>query len=68
MVLLLMVVFILILVIELPALIKKHWYQEIAVFTVLFLIGVYLGMVQFYHWPFYNPFDTLLLIIEKNNW
>jgi len=63
---LLAAIYVLILVFELPALIKKHWYKEIAVFSVLFIFGVYMGMVQFYHWPFYNPLDTLLPIFAKS--
>lgn len=59
------VIYILILVFELPALIKNRWYKEIIVFTLFFLISVYLGMVQFYHWPFYNPLDMLLLVAGK---
>ncbi|MDD4801354.1 MAG: hypothetical protein PHF24_00230 [Syntrophomonas sp.] len=57
-------IYILILASELPMLIKKRWYREIAVFTVIFLISVYMGMVQFYNWPFYNPLDYLLPIFK----
>jgi hypothetical protein len=59
----LVAIYILILVSELPTLIKNRWHREIAVFTVIFIISVYMGMVQFYHWPFYNPMDTLLLLV-----
>ena len=40
---------------ELPALYKQKQYKEIGVFIILLLIGFYLGMVQIYDWPFYNP-------------
>lgn len=53
-------IYALILVFELPALIKNHWHKEIVVFSVFFIFGVYMGMVQFYHWPFYNPLSDLL--------
>jgi TctA family transporter len=60
----LVAIYILILVSELPTLIKNRWYREIAVFTVIFIISVYMGMVQFYHWPFYNPLNTLLPMLS----
>ncbi|MEA4924795.1 MAG: hypothetical protein VB084_05725 [Syntrophomonadaceae bacterium] len=63
MIMLLVAIYALILVSELPSLIKNRWYKEIMVFSILFLISVYMGMVQFYHWPFYNPLDTLLPIL-----
>ena len=50
----------LIMISELPALIKNHWHKEIVVFSVFFIISIYMGMVQFYRWPFYNPLDSLL--------
>ncbi len=56
----LLIVYLLVLAIELPSLIRNRWYKEMVVFTVLFLCGFYMGMVQFYHWPFYNPWDYLL--------
>ena len=59
---LLVAIYILILGSELPALIKNRWYREITIFTLIFLVSVYMGMVQFYHWPFYNPLDALLPI------
>lgn len=63
MIFLLIAVYALILASELPGLIRNHWYKEIVVFSVFFLISVYMGMVQFYHWPFYNPLDTILPIL-----
>jgi hypothetical protein len=54
------VIYILILVFEVPALIKNHWYREIVVFSAFFIFGLYLVMVQFYYWPFYNPMQVLL--------
>lgn len=56
----LIAIYMLMLAIELPALIKNRWYREMAVFGVLFLCGLYMGMVQFFHWPFFNPWDYLL--------
>ncbi|MEQ8201863.1 MAG: hypothetical protein ABRQ24_10640 [Syntrophomonadaceae bacterium] len=56
----LLMVYLLILFIELPPLISNRWYKEMVVFGVLFLCSFYMGMVQFYHWPFFNPWDYLL--------
>jgi hypothetical protein len=53
------------LVLELPALINNRWYKEIAVFAVIFIFSVYLGMVQFYNWPFYNVINTILPRLEQ---
>lgn len=49
---------------EVPKLLKEHSYRELAVFTFFLLMGFYLGMVQLYHWPFYNPFIELANILE----
>jgi len=62
---LLVVIYILMLVFEMPTLIKNRWYKEIAVFSVIFIISVYMGMVQFYNWPFYNLMKELLPLVEN---
>ena len=61
----LVAIYILMLVLELPALINNRWYKEIAVFGVIFIFSVYLGMVQFYNWPFYNVINTILPRLEQ---
>jgi len=61
----LVAIYILMLVLELPALINNRWYKEIAVFAVIFIFSVYLGMVQFYNWPFYNVINTILPRLEQ---
>ena len=66
MVWLLVAIYILILIFELPDLIKKRWYKEIIVFSVLFIISVYMGGVQFYHWPFYNPLDSIVPLLAQS--
>jgi len=63
---LLVAIYILMLVFELPTLIRNKWYKEIVVFSVIFIISVYMGMVQFYDWPFYNPMDALLPLEDKS--
>ena len=38
-----------------------------SVFTVFFLCALYMGMVQFYHWPMYNPWDHLLPLLPQEH-
>ena len=64
---LLVIIYLLILAIELPPLVKNRWYKEIGVFAVLFLCALYMGMVQFYHWPMYNPWDHLLPLLPPEH-
>lgn len=52
----LLAIYLLIIIIELPPLIKGRMYREIGVFAVFYLLGVYLSLVQFYSLPFFNPF------------
>lgn len=63
---LLAAIYLLILLLELPDLIRNRWYKEITVFAVLFGISVYLGMVQFFDWPFYNVMDALLPALDDH--
>lgn len=52
--------YIIILGIELPGLIKKRWYKEMAVFGLLFLFAVFLSLAQLYQWPVFNPFISII--------
>jgi hypothetical protein len=63
----LIIIYILILWSELPELWRLRWYKELAVFSVIFLLGFYMGMVQFYHWPFYDPFAAILPMWGNSN-
>jgi hypothetical protein len=53
-----------ILLIELPGLIKNQLYREIWVFSFLFLIGTYLACAQLYQWPLPNPLAELYPLLE----
>jgi hypothetical protein len=52
---LLITIWLIIIILELPLLIKKSLYREVLLFTVLFAAGVYMSLAQFYDWPFYIP-------------
>ncbi|MBC7075488.1 MAG: hypothetical protein H5T98_05360 [Syntrophomonadaceae bacterium] len=50
--------------IDAPELYKKRMYKELAVFVFFLLIGLYLGMVQLFGWPFYNPVVDMIPALE----
>lgn len=56
-------IFILILALELPTLLRQGHYRALVVFSFFYLAGVYLGLAQFYGWNVYNPFETLLTML-----
>lgn len=65
MILILIAIFILILFMELPELIRKKLYKEVAVFMGFYVIGIYLSIAFFYNWPLYNPFEAFVNIFPK---
>ncbi|MGS0745712.1 hypothetical protein ACU70A_07210 [Syntrophomonas erecta subsp. sporosyntropha] len=52
--------FVIIMVLDLPELLKKGLHREIAVFAVLMLVGIYGIIAQLYDWPLYNPFPAII--------
>ncbi len=60
---LLIAIWLIIIMIELPSLIKKSLYREVLLFTVLFAAGVYMSLAQFYDWPLYNPLEPLIVLL-----
>ena len=60
---LLITIWLIIIMIELPSLIKKSLYHEILLFTILFAAGVYMSLAQFYDWPLYNPLEPLIMLL-----
>ncbi len=62
---LLMAIFLLILWAELPALVRKGLYLEIAVFMGFYLCGVLLALISFYNIALFNPFEALASILAK---
>ncbi len=55
----LVAIYILILAIELPSLIKKRLYRELGTFSVYFVIGLYMSLAFYYGWPLAGPFEAL---------
>lgn len=51
--------------IELPGLIKNRLYREIGVFSLLFLIGTYLACAQLYQLPLPNPLAYLYPLLDS---
>lgn len=40
---------------DVPNLRRQKLNKDLAVYTLFMLTAIYLAMVQFYHWPFFNP-------------
>ncbi|MGE5421901.1 MAG: hypothetical protein ACM3QW_01435 [Ignavibacteriales bacterium] len=59
---LLIAIFIAILLIDVPPLIKQKMYKELAAFSVLFVIGVVYSLGQFYGWALPNPAKGLMML------
>ncbi len=62
---LLLAIFILILWVELPTLIRKKLYPEILVFMGFYICGVTLAIISFYNLPLFNPFEAIASILAK---
>ncbi|MGI6713367.1 MAG: hypothetical protein ACOX4L_11775 [Bacillota bacterium] len=48
-------VFVIVIVIEVPPLVKRKMWKELAVFTVIFFLGIVCSVGQIYQWPLPNP-------------
>lgn len=55
----LIAIYLLILLIEIPSLVKRHLYKELMVFGAFFLTGVYMSLAFFYQWPLAGPIEAL---------
>lgn len=53
-----------IMLIEMPALIKKKLRKELWVFTILLIIGTGLSIAQGLNWPIPSPLDLVIAIYE----
>ncbi len=53
-----------IILLETPALVKEHAYNELIVFTVFLIAGIYLAMVQLYDLPFYNAIPEWAAVLQ----
>lgn len=54
MVFLLLGIYVIILFLEVPGLLKKQMYKELVVFAVFFILGVYATLANFYNWPLFT--------------
>lgn len=60
-------IFLLMIGVELPHLIKNKFYKEIGVFLGFLIIGIILSLLNFYNIAFTNPFESLAYILEKRS-
>ncbi|MDD3271943.1 MAG: hypothetical protein WC109_04830 [Syntrophomonadaceae bacterium] len=56
----LILIFIVIVALEVPALVRQRYYRGLLVFAGFYIVGVYLGLAQYYGWVIYNPFTITL--------
>lgn len=56
-------ILIFILVLEIPRLLRKCYFREIAVFLFFFIIGAYMSLAQFYGWYLFNPLQPLISLL-----
>lgn len=65
MILILIAIYLLILLIEIPGLLIKKQYKECTVFMIFFTIGLYMGLAFIYQWPLLAPFEALMMYMER---
>jgi hypothetical protein len=53
-------IFIVIVALEVPNLVRQRHYRGLLVFAFFYIVGVYLGLAQYYGWIIYNPFTIIL--------
>ncbi len=59
MLVLLILLFVVIILIDVPALLRDRMYRELAVFSVLMAVAILYSLGQFYNWPLPNPVKAL---------
>ncbi|MGI6434049.1 MAG: hypothetical protein ACOX0F_01585 [Syntrophomonadaceae bacterium] len=50
---------IVLLALDLPSLWRQGFNKDLVIYALFWLAALYLAMVQFYHWPFFNPLLTI---------
>lgn len=63
MIFLLIGIFIIIVVMEIPHLIKNSRYREIGIFFFFYVLGAYMSLSQLYGWALYNPLKFLIILL-----
>ncbi|MEQ8176526.1 MAG: hypothetical protein ABRQ26_15855 [Syntrophomonadaceae bacterium] len=56
----LIAIYVVILGLELPALLKRKTRLELWTFTAYFIIGLYMSLAFYYNWPLIEPFQALV--------
>jgi hypothetical protein len=56
-------IYVVIVVLEMPAIIKNHMYREMWTFMAFFVVGLYMSLAQLYGWPLYNPFSPFIAML-----
>lgn len=59
------IIYLLIIIVEVPGLLRKRQYKELTAFMVVFLIGLYMGLAFFLQWPLIAPFEALTTYIGE---
>lgn len=60
MLLLLFILYMFILLLEVPFLLQQRRRRELLVFSLVFFLGVYLSLAQYFQWPMVNPLRGML--------
>lgn len=60
----LIAIYLLIILLELPALVKNQMKKELIAFTLIFSLGVYMSLAQFFGWWLVNPFEPWIRMLQ----
>ncbi len=55
MIMLLILIYLAIMAVEVPVLLREGRRKELLVFTLVFLPGIYMSLAQYFHWFLPNP-------------
>jgi hypothetical protein len=65
MLLLLFILYMVILLLEVPFLLQQRRRRELLVFSLVFALGVYLSLAQYFQWPLVNPLRGMLALAAR---
>lgn len=65
MILLVITIYIVIFLAEVPGLVYRKYYKELFVFIIVFLTGVYMSLAFYYQWPLAAPFQAITTYMER---
>lgn len=61
----LVAIYVVILALEVPPLLKQKMYPELGAFLAFFIIGMYVSLAYYYEWPLAGPFNALMNYMES---